>query len=131
MQTMHIVHIMHICTQYAMLHMFGLNCILTVSLLNLTEEERSKPENWIPVGWISFYSNELSKRPSSGYESDSARNHRLMHDCLRKFLEDWDAKTQHTVNIVYGDDVCRQTRFFLGGLLGDQQVCYRVYIVHI
>ena len=48
--------------------MFGLNCIVTVSLLNLTEEERSKPENWIPVGWIPFYSNELSKRPSSGWE---------------------------------------------------------------
>lgn len=67
--------------KYAILHMFGLNCIFTVSLLNLTEEERSKPENWIPVGWIPFYSNELSKRPSSGYESDSARYHRLMHDC--------------------------------------------------
>ena len=101
---------------------FGLNCIFSVSLLNLTEEERSKPENWIPVGWIPIYDKELSKRPSSGYESDSARYNRLMHDCFRNFLKDWDTKTKHTVNIVYGDDVCRQTRFFLGGLLGDQQV---------
>ena len=136
MQNMHIVQIMHIYIKYAILHMNGLNCIFAVSLLNLTEEVRSKPENWIPVGWIPIYRNELSKRPSSGYESDSARYHRLMHDCLRSCLEDWDAKTQHTVNIVYGDDVCRQTRVFLGGLLCDQQVCilfiFDIYcILHI
>ena len=53
-----------------------------------------------------------------------------MHDCLRSFLEDWDAKTQHTVNIVYGDDVCRQTRFFLGGLLGDHRYVYCSYLTY-
>ena len=108
------------CAYYCIPH---LNYLFSVSLLNLTEEERSKPENWIPVGWIPVYNNELSKRPGKGYESDSARCHRLMHDCLRHFLTDWNAKTEHTTNIMYGDDVCRQTRIFLGGLLGDQPVC--------
>ena len=46
----------------------------------------------------------------------------MNHDCFRTLLSTWDEKTKHPQKIVWGDQVRRQTRFFLGGLMGDQQV---------
>ena len=97
--------------------------IRAVSVLNLHEEERQKPENWIPIGWMPVYDEKLAtKRPGQGYESHAARKARLFHDCFRKLLRTWDAKTERPQNLVWGDQIKRQTRFFLGGLMGDQQV---------
>ena len=97
---------------------------LAVSVLNLHEDERQKPENWIPVGWMPIYDDKLTKgkRPGKGYESDAARKARLFHDCFRNLLSTWDEKTKESQKIVWGDQIRRQTRFFLGGLMGDQQV---------
>ena len=93
-----------------------------MSVLNLHEDERQKPENWIPVGWMPIFDEKLTTRPRQGYESDPARRARLFHDCFRKLLSTWDEKTINTQNFVWGDQKKRQTRFFFGGLLGDQQV---------
>ncbi len=68
------------------------------------------------------YEHELTKRPGQGYESDKVRKLRLFHDCFRHLLSNWDNQTKSEQNIVWGDQVRRQTRFFLGGLIGDQQV---------
>jgi hypothetical protein len=93
-----------------------------VSVLNLHEDERQKPENWIPIGWMPNYDNDLTKRPGQGYESDQARKIRLFHDCFRYLLSNWDNQTKSAQNIDWGDQLRRQTRFYLGGLMGDQQV---------
>jgi hypothetical protein len=93
-----------------------------VSFLNLREDERQKPEKWIPTGWMPNYDNDLTKRPGQGYESDQASKIWLFHDCFRYLLSNWDNQTKSAQNIVWGDQVRRQTRFFLGGLMGDQQV---------
>ena len=54
-----------------------------MSVLNLHEEERQKPENWIPIGWMPVYDEKLAtKRPGKGYESHAARKARLFHDCF-------------------------------------------------
>ena len=95
-----------------------------MSILNLHEDERQKPENWIPIGWMPNYDQELTTRPGKGYESDPARKIRLFHDCFRHLVSNWDNQTKSTQNIVWGDQVRRQTRFFLGGLMGDQQVIH-------
>ncbi len=97
---------------------------ISVSVLNLHEDERQKPENWIPIGWMPNYDKDLTKRPGKGYESDQARKVRLFHDCFRHLLSNWDNQTKSTHNIIWGDQVRRQTRFFLGGLMGDQQATH-------
>jgi len=81
-----------------------------------------KPENWLPVGWLPVYDPARSKRPGTGYEGHPARSVRLFHDCFKHLLQNWNERTKNSQVIPYGDDICRQTRFFLGGLLGDQQV---------
>jgi hypothetical protein len=100
--------------------------IVTVSVLNLHEDERQKPENWIPIGWMPIYDDKQSTRPTQGYEADPARKARLFHDCFRLLLRSWDEETKSPQNIVWGDQKRRQTRFFLGGLMGDQQVMYKI-----
>jgi hypothetical protein len=95
-----------------------------VSVLNLHEDERQKPENWIPIGWMPSNDKDLTKRPGQGYEWHQARKVRLFHDCFRHLLSNWGNQTKSTQNIVWGDQVRRQTRFFLGGLMGDQQVTH-------
>ena len=97
---------------------------ISVSVLNLHEDERQKPENWIPIGWMPNYDKDLTKRRGQGYESDQARKVRLFHDCFRHLLSNWDNQTKSTHNIVWGDQVRRQTRYFLGGLMGDQQATH-------
>ena len=98
--------------------------LISVSVLNLHEDERQKPENWIPIGWMPCFDDEKARtlRPGQGYESSNARKNRLFHDCFRHLLQNWDADTRDPQNIVWGDQKRRQTRFFLGGLMGDQPV---------
>jgi hypothetical protein len=105
-----------------MIPKFGFVFTCAVSVLNLHEDERSKPQNWIPIGWMPIFDEKQSRRPGQGYESNAARKARLFHDCFRTLLSTWDAKTKLPQKIVWGDQVRRQTRFFLGGLMGDQQV---------
>mmetsp|Transcript_55567 Transcript_55567/g.116269 ORF Transcript_55567/g.116269 Transcript_55567/m.116269 type:complete len:171 (-) Transcript_55567:944-1456(-) len=78
-----------------------------MSVLNLHEDERQKPENWIPIGWMPNYDKDLAKRPGQGYESNQARKVRLFHDCFRHLLSNWDNQTKSTHNIVWGDQVRR------------------------
>jgi hypothetical protein len=93
-----------------------------VSVHILHEDARQKTENWIPIGWMPNYDNDLTKRPGQSYESDQARKIRLFHDCFRYLLSNWDNQTKSAQNIVWDDQVRRQTQFFLSGLMGDQQV---------
>jgi len=100
------------------------------SSLNIHEEERMKPENWFPVAWFPIYDNDKSKRPTQGYECNAARAMRLHHDCWRLFLDCFLKNSQHPRNVVYGDRTRHQTRSYIGGLLGDQQVrmcSYKVF----
>ncbi len=46
----------------------------------------------------------------------------LFHDCISHLLSNCDNQTKSAHNIVWGDPVRRQTRFFLVVLAGDQQV---------
>ena len=50
-----------------------------VSILNLHEDDRQRPENWIPIGWMPIYDETLSKRGGTGYEGNPARKARLFH----------------------------------------------------
>jgi hypothetical protein len=47
--------------------------VFTVTLLNIHDDERQKPENWIPVGWLPIYDDKKTKglRPGRGYETTS------------------------------------------------------------
>ena len=65
---------------------------------------------------------ESSRRPTQGYESASARNMRLYHDCWRQILGRWKEKTETARKVVFAGKICHQTRSFIGGLLGDQHV---------
>ncbi len=69
-----------------------------MSVLNLHEEERQKPENWIAVGWMPNNDHDLTKRLGQGYESDKARKIRLFHDCLFHVLSNWDNQTKSAQN---------------------------------
>jgi hypothetical protein len=68
------------------------------------------------------YDHDLTKRPGQGYESEKAWKIRLSHGCFRHLLSNRDNQTKSAQNMVWGDQACRQTRFFLDGLMGDQQV---------
>jgi hypothetical protein len=102
------------------------NFLFAVTLLNIHDDERQKPENWIPVGWLPIFDDKKTKglRPGRGYECNAARKYRLYHECWKAFLGDWVEKTGRTRDIVWAGSRLRQTRFFIGGLLGDQQVMY-------
>ena len=92
-----------------------------MSLLNLHDDERSKPSAWIPVGWLPIYDDKRDKRPKKGYHGTSARKIRLYHRCWIEFLDNWAEKTKDAQIVYWADGICRLTRFFVGGLLGDQQ----------
>ncbi len=51
--------------------------IIVVRLLNLHEDERTKPRNWMPVGWLCVYEDSTDSRPGTAYESGSAGKARL------------------------------------------------------
>ena len=97
--------------------------IISVSLLNLHEDKRSKPSAWIPVGWLPVHNEERDERPSRGYDSALARKYRLYHCCWVEFLpvDGWAEQTKESEVLPWADRASRQTRFFLGGVLGDQQ----------
>ena len=108
-----------------------------MSLLNLHEDERMKPRNWIPVGWIPVYDESRDKRPGQGFDSTSARKIRLYHQCWIEFLDKWAERTKDAILLPWADGVTRSTRLFIGGVLGDQQegdkytgepcVCHRCF----
>ena len=107
-------------------------------LLNLHEDERLKPRNWVPVGWIPVYDESRDKRPSKGFDSTSARKYRLYHACWIEFLDKWAERTKDPILIPWADGETRWTRLFIGGVLGDQQegdkytgepcVCHRCFV---
>ena len=51
----------------------SLIAVMTVCLLNLHEDERLKPRNWVPVGWIPVYDESRDKLPGTGFDSTSAQ----------------------------------------------------------
>ncbi len=89
-----------------------------MSVLNLHEEERQKPENWIPIGWMPNYDNDVTKRPGQGYESDQTRKIWLFHDFFRHLVSNWDNQAKSAQNIVWGDQVRRQRASFPGRIDG-------------
>ena len=115
----------------------SLIAVLTVCLLNLHEDERLKPRNWVPVGWIPVYDESRDKRPGTGFDSTSARKYRLYHACWIEFLDKWAERTKDPILIPWADGKTRWTRLFIGGVLGDQQegdkytgepcVCHRCF----
>ena len=92
-------------------------------LLNLHEDERSKPSAWVPVAWLPVYQDDRAKglRPGSGFDSTAARKMRLYHRCWIEFLDGWEARTRDALILTWSDGVQRSTRIFFGGVLGDQQ----------
>ncbi len=107
-------------------------------MLNLHEDERSKPSSWIPVGWIPHYEPDFAKRPKGGCESHPTRQNEIFHACFRALLSEFsDCKPEAEV-IPWGDGLNRVTVFRLGGIIGDQQeadratsqgtVCHRCVI---
>ncbi len=95
--------------------------------LNIYEDERMKPENWTPLGWLPIVDNDRSLRPSQGYEGCPARNCRLFNECWKHFLSNWHTfSTKHRL-VIYPDGIARETMHFIAGLLGDHQV----YLQHI
>jgi hypothetical protein len=97
----------------------------------LHEDERTKPRNWIPVGWIPVYDESRDKRPGKGFDSTSAPKFRLYHQCWIEFLDKWAERTKDAILLP------RLTRPFIGGVSGDQQegdkytgepcVCHRCF----
>jgi hypothetical protein len=90
--------------------------------LNIHEDERMKPENWIPLGWLPIIDASKSRRPTQGYDCSPARNCRLFHECWKRFLSNWQMfSTVHRL-VIYADGIARETMHFIAALLGDQQV---------
>jgi hypothetical protein len=111
--------------------------VMSEYLLNLHEDERLKPRNWVPVGWLPVYDESRDKRPKTGFDSTSARKVRLYHACWIEFLDQWAERTRNAILIAWADGQSRWTRLFIGGVLGDQQegdkytgepcVCHRCF----
>jgi hypothetical protein len=111
--------------------------IIAVCLLNLHEDERMKPKNWVPVGWLPVYNESRDLRRKQGFDSTSARKVRLYHACWIEFLDRWAERTRDAMNIPWADGKNRWTRLFIGGVMGDQQeadrytgepcVCHRCF----
>ena len=99
-----------------------MNISIPGTQLNIHEDERMKPENWIPLAWLPIINADKSRRPTQGYEGSPARNCRLFHECWKRFLSNWDMfSTVHRI-VIYADGIARETMHFIAGLLGDQQV---------
>jgi hypothetical protein len=106
-------------------NLIHIDCLVfSVSLLNLHDDERQKPENWIVIGWLPIYDESKAKhlRPQKGYDSISARKYRLYHDCWKPIFRNWNEKTKFTRAIVWADSERRQTKLFIGVFIADQQV---------
>ena len=108
-----------------------------VCLLNLHEDERNKPRNWVPVGWLPVYDESRDRRPGTGFDSTSARKIRLYHQCWIEFLDGWAERTKDAMLLPWADGVTRWTRLYISGVMGDQQegdkytgepcLCHRCY----
>ena len=114
-------------------------CVNTVCMLNLHEDERSKPAHWIPVGWIPHYDPELAVgRKYQGIEGHQCRQNEIFHACFRALLTEFSDCEREAEVIPWGDGINRLTVFRLGGIIGDQQeadratsqgaVCHRCVI---
>ena len=72
-----------------MIHLFILyyllNIFYTGTHLNIHEDERMKPENWIPLGWLPIINADKSRRPTRGYECSAARNIRCFMNAGNNF----------------------------------------------
>jgi hypothetical protein len=101
----------------------GAIILLFGSVLNLHEDDRNKPRNWVPVGWIPLYDDSRDKRPGhwQGFDSTSARKIRLCHQCWIEFPDGWAERTKDAMLLPLADGVTRYTRLFIGGVMGDQQ----------
>ena len=99
-----------------------MNCIhFAESSLNAHESERCKPSAWIPVAFLPIYDQKKDRRPTLGYQSSKARKQRLFHQVWHVLLSRWKERTREPLNVPWADGVTRKTRFFVGGVLGDQQ----------
>ena len=58
-------------------------------MLNLHEEERSKPSSWIPVGWIPHYDRDLAPKRKEGFDSHAVRQNEIFHACFRALLSEF------------------------------------------
>ncbi len=45
-----------------------MNISIPGTQLNIHEDERMKPENWIPLAWLPIINADKSRRPTKGYE---------------------------------------------------------------
>jgi hypothetical protein len=115
------MHIIVIICNISFISLMLITVFIAVCLLNLHEDERMKPRNWIPVGWIPVYDDSRDKRPGTGFESSAARKIRLYHQCWIEFLDGWAARTKDAMLLPWADGVTRSTRLFIGGVMGDQQ----------
>ena len=70
---MYIMSIITIMCIMLLIYIIVIMHFIAVCLLNLHEDERMKPRNWIPVGWIPCYDDSRDKRPGKGFESTAAR----------------------------------------------------------
>ena len=93
-----------------------------VCLLNLHEDERSKPSAWVPVGWIPIYDPDLATgRSTRGLDSNPVRQLQIFHTCYRALLAEYVACQDHVVEVAWADGQNRLSFFCLGGIIGDQQ----------
>ena len=91
-------------------------------MLNLHEEERSKPSSWIPVGWIPHYDRDPApKRPLEGFDSHPVRQNEIFHACFRALLSEFSDCEPEAEVLPWGDGYNRVTVFRLGGIIRDQQ----------
>lgn len=92
-------------------------------MLNLHEDERSKPTSWIPVGWMPHYDpTRAPDRPTNrGFESHPTRQNEIFHACFRALLSEFSDCEPEAEVIPWGDGINRVTVFRLGGIIGDQQ----------
>ena len=91
----------------------------------------------MPVGWLPIYDDSRDTRPDRGFDSSTARKVRLYHACWIEFLDGWADRTKEAILIAWADGQSRWTRFFIGGVMGDQQesdkytgepcVCHRCF----
>ena len=100
-------------------------CVITVTLLNLHEEERSKPSAWIPVpgpAWIPNYDKEIAtERHNSGFDSRVVRKLEIFHSCMRALLFEFSDCDPGTSVHPWSDGNDRATVIGFGGIIGDQQ----------
>lgn len=97
-----------------------------MSVLNLHEDVRTTAQAWAVVAWIPVYDEKKSTRPQGGINGDTARIVRLYHDCWRLLLGDWNQRAATPRVLYWAGGLRRLTRYFIGGIICDQQEADRV-----